>query len=225
MAEFPRADNLKRGAILGAIANSVMVLECPEYEYFRTWDGNNYVVSPTDGNRGAITFEANAIVGLFFDPHSKYNPLGANRSFDVTLFLRGMQEDHRRVAEQVTMRYFIQDYQGTSMPIITSAFWDEHGQLAGAESWNSIFQNGARIVQIELMVDLDEALEEWQDAYQMSKPQLEMAKTLFKKRMASIDDSVYLSESDSAELKKRCSIPENLIACQRSLGRIGIHLI
>jgi hypothetical protein len=220
--EYPRTSVLWRGIILRSIVNAIMVAEDADYARFLSWDGKDYVLNNLDGTYGAITFDGDYVVGVFFDAHSKNNPYLLNEKYEINRFFQGMPAPLHSLAKNQTLRYNRQTYQGKTVSLITAAFWNDGEYLTAAFPWEDVFLNGAHIIGIELLDDTEAALKEWQDAYQCSSEQLAFARSLFERRMSKPSTSIVLSESEVEWLVTVSENSEAFTDCLRALGPIGI---
>ena len=146
---YPRTETLRCGVLLSAIVNAVMVAKEPDLARFMSWDGKNYVLNNADGTYGAITFDGDDVVGVFFDSQSSRNPYLSDGSYDIDAYFRGMPSRLRLIAQSQTLRYNRQVYRGQTVPLITAAFWSDGEYLTAAFPWSDVFRNGAHIVRVE----------------------------------------------------------------------------
>jgi hypothetical protein len=82
------------------------------------------------------------------------------------------------------------------------------------------------LVQTELIEDLDEALAEWQEGYEMTPEQVAFVRSLFSRKAAQPDATIELSPTDVEMLTTVSKEPseEGLSACREKLAAIGIRL-
>ena len=218
---YPRTETLRRGVLLRAILNAVMVAKEPDLARFLSWDGKNYALNNADGTYGALTFEADDVVGVFFDSQSSRNPYISDGSYDVDAYFRGMPSRLRVIAESQTLRYNRQVYRGQTVSLITAAFWSAGEYLTAAFPWSDVFRNGAHIVRVELLPD-SAAWKEWQDSYQASPEELDFARSLFDRRMSDPARPVVLKESEVDGIRKRARDPQAFADCLKALKPLGI---
>ena len=113
---------------------------------------------------------------------------------------------------------------GISIPCITAAFWDEGEYLTAAAPWDLVLAEGARLVRIELIEDIGEALAEWQEGYQMTNEQLTLARSLFNRKMTQPEAPIELTAAEVEWLRSTSEEPneKGITACRDKLKAIGI---
>jgi hypothetical protein len=119
-------------------------------------------------------------VGVFFDEHSSRNPFRPGSDYIPERLFTGMPDNLRSLADDEALQYVLQEYQGAIAPVFTAVFWDDGERLAAAELWQRVL---AHLVRLQLM-DAEDALAEWQKAYEMSSSQVTLARCLFDRKMA-----------------------------------------
>jgi hypothetical protein len=220
---YPRTETLRRGVLLRAIVNAVMVAKEPDLARFLSWDGRNYVLNNADGTYGAITFEAGDVVGVFFDSQSDRNPHTSVGSYDydIDAYFRGMPSRLRSIAESQTLRYNRQVYLGQTVPLITAAFWSAGEYLTAAFPWSDVFRHGAHIVRVEFLPG-SAALKVWQESYQASPEELDFARSLYDRRMSDPSRPVVLEESEVDGIWKRAQDSDAFADCLKALEPLRI---
>jgi hypothetical protein len=231
--EYPKSSVVWPGAILGYLVNSIMTAQSSGFAGVCSWENQNdsitdgtgiYGANDSQGVYGAITFEGKSLVGIFYDTRSKRSPYRCPETYDVNRFFRGMSVYHRSLVERGPLQYFRELVDGTSMPSITAASWDAGAYLTAADPWEVVLAEGARLVRIELMEDLEEALAEWQYEYEMTPEQVAFARSLFQRKMARPAATILLTPAEVEFLRSTAEEPnENgITACREKLAAIGI---
>jgi hypothetical protein len=220
--EYLSCATLWRGAILGTIANATMTIVTPEYASFQSWDSSNYLIDGWDGRYGAITFEGPSLVGVFFDPKSDRNPHHHSETYDIESLFRGAPSYHRSLARRGALRYWNQVIAGEYAPCITAAFWNEGDFLTSADPWSVVYNNGGDLIRIQLIEDLNMALAEWKEAYQMTVEQVQFVRSLFEQRMTSARVPFLLTPAETTWLHSRAKCSSALKHCQDQLAAVGI---
>lgn len=223
-SQYPKKSTLWRGIILRAIVNATMTARSPHLASFLSWDGRNYVLNNGDGTYGAITYDNGTAVGVFFDVNSRFSPMRTGCEYNSACFFEGMSSRQRELAASETLQFNRQCYRGQWVSLVTAAFWDNEEYLTGAFCWNEVIDNGAHIVHVELMENVDDALEEWRDAYQMSDDQAAMVRSLFFRRIREIDTRIDLSEQEVGILKRLAEHSESIEESSRAFEAMGIQL-
>ena len=136
---FPEQRLIWPGAILGSIAHAIFVCRYPDLAHEQSWDGANYNVQDSAGSRGTIAFSESSFVAVFFYEGSNRNPFRSKSSYTLERFFAGLPEDLKAVANEEALQYVLQEFGGSTVPIITSAFWgDGKGdQVAASDNASS----------------------------------------------------------------------------------------
>lgn len=199
-SEFSKT-NLWQGSVLGTIAYAVWVMRHPDFSHEQSWDGINYNVQNTMGAYGTVTFTTQGVVAAFFDSHSPKSPFQSGSSYDLALFLHGMPEELLSLAQEETLQYLLQEYEGSDIPVITAAFWSQDDNLIAAEPWQEVLTNGAHLIQTQLL-DVESAIIQWQINYNFSVSQVDLVRALFTKKIAAPSDQVIFSSQEVDTLMK-----------------------
>ena len=194
---------LRKGCVLATIAHAIFTVRSPELANEQSWDGPNYSVQDSQGALGTVTFDARVTVGAFFDAHSERNPLASGAHYDLATFLAEMPTDVRSIADEETLQYLLQEYEGATVAVITSVFWSDQDGLITPEPWEDAFANGAHLIRTQLLPP-DEAIEAWRSHYELSPGQVDLLGSLFARRTAS-EVAVVMTDEDKAALLEQGS--------------------
>jgi hypothetical protein len=199
---------------------------CAKYADFSSrtsWKDQIYSADNGQGVYGAVIFEGNAMVGIFFDGKSERSPYRCRDAYDSNIVFRGMPASHRNLTGKRLLGY-MEVVKGTSIPCITAAFWDEGEYLSAADPWNVVLAEGARVMQIELKEDINEGLTEWQDEYQMTQKQRAFARSLFNRRMSQPEVRIELTDAEINWLRSTAKDPDmrGIALCREKLAAIGV---
>jgi hypothetical protein len=221
---FPRKDWLRRGALLGCIVNATMTAESEDYAPSAQWERGNYFRDGRDGRYGAVTFRDSSLVGAFYDAKSDRTPFRCEGGYDPAPFLRGMPAAHRALLERVAFGYLQLQVDEKVIPCFTAAFWDEGEYLAAAEHWDEVLRNGADLIRIEVLEDLEAAYAEWQNEYQMTPEQVAFVRSVFTRKWSRSEAVIELTHGEARWLESLAKTPEATKACRESFAGMGIIL-
>jgi hypothetical protein len=196
-----------------------MTAQSEFYASCKYWKGQNYAING-NGLHGTLTFEGRSLVGIFFDPHSERSPYQCPDTYDLHRFFRGMSPYHRSLAEREALQH-IEIFDETNIPCVTAAFWDAGDYLTAADPWEVVLAEGARLVERELIEDLDAALAAWQESYQMKPEQVALARSLFQRKMAQPATPIALTPAEVAFLESTFKDPKALYDELDELERWG----
>jgi hypothetical protein len=213
--------NLWKGSVLGTIAYAVWVIQHPNLSNEQSWDGINYNIQNNMGAYGTITFASQGIVAAFFDLHSSKNPFMSDGDYDQNRFLNGIPKELLSLAKEETLQYLIQEYRDEEIPIITTAFWSKNDYLIAAESWKKVFNNGAHLIQNQLL-EIEAAIIQWQVNYDLSDLQIDLVFGLFIRRMENPNHPVIFTSQEVATLITHGD--EGINISRELLTAVGINL-
>jgi hypothetical protein len=221
--DSPEQHVLWPGAMLGAIAHAVFVCRHPNLSYEQSWDGDNYNVQDSAGSRGAVAFSQDKCVGAFFYEPSHRNPFRFQTQYDVTRFFSAMPEEFERLAYDEALQYLLQELNGSSVPVITSAFWTdgESRFILAGEPWTDVFDNGALIMRNQLL-EPEFGLANWREEFQLTSSEESLVLSLFHRKSANPTQEIQLDVNESRLLESLADSPEGIEACRESLSEIRI---
>lgn len=211
--------DLWRGCVFATIAHAIFVAHHPELANEQFWDGLNYNIQDSQGTIGTITFAKTGTVAAFFDSRSRRSPLSSEEEYDIAARLTEMPANLRTLAENESLQYLIQEYQGAYIPIITTVFWSDGGCLAAAEPWEEVFSNGGHLVRSQLYT-INEATDIWRSHYALSTMQVKLLRSLFDQKLSAGEAPVVLSARDKDMLSDQGS--EGLVQSRDILSGIAI---
>lgn len=231
MTNKPRASILWSGAILGTIAKSIATAVHAEFDSLQSWSGNNYIVQGWDGHYGAVTFAGPqgqrfhpkecAVVGAFYSNKSPRCPdVGKNQTAMEGVFC-GCPERHRQLAEKGALQYLLFEAHPGG-PCATTAFWNNGDALEAAEPWDAVLKNGAELLGAVLLEDIEQALLNWNQEFHLSEKQLDLARSIYERKMSEPDKDVFLTESEAAFLGALSEDSTAMKECKTSFADIRV---
>ncbi len=185
--------DLYHGCLFAAVIHAILVGEYPELSYEHSWDGFNYSLNNSQGCRGTVTFHPQYIVAVFQDI-ARIIP--GKSAYDC---LHGMPEDILRIAESEALQYVLVDSGGEIKPVITAAFWGTWEELTGCQRWSDILENGGYILENQLLPHRQSLLQ-WDDYYGMTSGQMELAESLFARKIAHAEEAIFLTPKETENL-------------------------
>jgi hypothetical protein len=195
---------LWRGCVLATIAHAIFTVHSPELANEQSWDGVNYSIQDSQGSLGTVTFAKVGTVAAFFDSHSRRSPFSSEEEYDLSARLAEMPADLSALAESEALQYLIQEYHGTDVPVITTVFWSEAGQLVAAEPWQDVFSNGGHLVRTQLQA-IDKAIDVWRAHYALTAAQVELLGTLFARKLSAGEGQIALVNREKKVLLEQGS--------------------
>lgn len=223
--ESPKRSVVWPGSILGTIVNAIMTAENADFATSQQWDGKNYLLDGWDGRYGAVTFDEDSLVGVFFDAKSDRSPFRCGEDYDLERFFRGMPPSHRSLANLGALKYWHQWMGNKLIPCVTAVFWDEGEYLTASEPWELVLANGAELIRTQLLEDKQSALEAWRICYGMNSTQVDLAKSLFNRKMAAAKETIELTLTEIQLLEASSTTLKSMEYCRDLFARIGIQAI
>jgi hypothetical protein len=132
-----------------------------------------------------------------------------------------MPDEIQSLATTEAFQYLLQDYQGRTVPVVTAVFWGVGEQATAGEPWRLVFENGARLLRIQLM-DTDAALAEWGADSEMSPTLQDLARSLYTRKVADPETPIILTPDQGLLISAVAKGEEGLNECRESLKEIGI---
>lgn len=227
----PRASILWKGAILGTIVKSIATAIHADFDTLQSWSGSNYIVQGWDGRYGAVAFAgpqgelfnpaSSSLAGAFYSAKSSRGPNAGEGQQEREVFFRGCPPQQRELAETEAVQFLLFEIHPGG-PCITTAFWNDGEFLTAADPWHTVLENGVDLIRIELIEDMEEALAEWQEAFDLSQRHVDMARSIYERRLRKPDGGMTLSESECTFLSTLSEEPHSLPTCRRSFADIRI---
>ncbi len=211
-----------RGATLGGLVHSIMAIQNPVFAPFAQWIGQDYSVTDMQGRNGVVSFDDDLLVATFFDQDSERGPYRTPGEYDLNRFFRGMPAPHRSLVERrPELRLELYD-EGISC--VTAAFWNEGESLTAADPWDVVLAEGAQLIRIELLEDLDQSIGQWQQQTGMNTEQATVVRWLFDRKLAQPTGTIVLSLEEAERVRSSSAEPNTMgkKACRVALTGLGI---
>jgi hypothetical protein len=220
-----------KGAVLGTIVKSIATAIHADFDSLQSWSENNYVVQGWDGRYGAVTFtgpqgvffhpDRSFLVGAFYSVESRWVPNAGEGQRDREPFFRGCPAPQREMAEKGALQFLLFELHPGG-PCVTTAFWNEGAVLTAADPWPIVLENGADLIRIQLIEDVEEALTEWQEDFGLSRKQIDLARAIYQRKLKASNEEITLTESECTFLASLSEEPDAMPACRRSFADIRI---
>ncbi|MFB9328942.1 hypothetical protein ACFFSY_23655 [Paenibacillus aurantiacus] len=186
-----KCHNLWQGCILASIAHAIDTAHNPEFAHEQSWDGCNYNVQNTSGTRGTVTFQSEYMVAAFRNEHSER----LRHAKDALDYLIDSPDEVKSLAEQETLQYLLDDVDGQTVPLITTAFWGDGEGIYSQDAMGDMLENGGFLLERQAL-DADHAINEWQAYYDMSETQTILLRSLFKRKIEAPSEVLVLTREE-----------------------------
>ncbi|MEA4827262.1 MAG: hypothetical protein VB130_11610 [Clostridium sp.] len=214
-----KKQKLWEGCILASIAHAIMVAHYPEIANEHSWDGINYNVQNSEGARGTITFSDYYIAGAFRDDNSE-RLIGKNKIISYSGYFKDAQKEIKKMVEQETLQYLLNNINGTIAPLITTAFWGNDRDIFSSDPYEVFTDNGGFLIERQLM-GIDMAIEEWKEYYDMTQQQCDLLRVIYKQKITQPNQILCLTSQEIDMIDSNDE--EGLYESKISFGEIGIE--
>ena len=211
-----KPDELKDGCILASLAHAIMVAKYPFLANEHSWDGANYSVQDSEGQRGTITFLNGICVAAFRNDNSERIAWKERAEH----FFQGATSEVLQIANLETLQFLMDKVDGTILPFITTAFWGGT-QLFSNDTMQDLFKNGASLLHRQLLPS-EQAIESWKEFYEMNTGQVLLLLRLFDKKRKSGDAALYLSPEEISLIG--IETEEGLKECRTSFEELNMYI-
>lgn len=224
--KFPSKELVWPGSLLGSIAHAIFVARAPLLAHEQSWDGNNYSVQDSEGSRATIAFgeDHRCFVAVFYLLTSARNPikLAVHDADEATVYVRDVPADIKALSREA-LQYVLQDIRGTTIPVITAAFWSDPGSpdVTASEPWTDVYANGAVLVKNQLLRP-DVALKQWAADFEFTSAQTTLMDVLFKRRLEIAGAQIHLTPTETQQIRHMADGDAGFEACRESFREIGI---
>jgi hypothetical protein len=209
-------EQLWEGCILASLAHAIMVAHYPELSHEQSWDGFNYNVQDSSGARGTITFHPNYLVGAFRNEYSER----VSKYIDALDYFLGAPEEANSLAVNETLQYLLDDIDGMTVPIVTTAFWSNSDGIYSKDKFEDFFENGGFLIARQV-TNFDTAINEWKEDFEMSETQVNLLRSVFERKISNPTGDIVLNEDEIKMIES--DNEEGLNESRISFEEIGIR--
>lgn len=209
-------NQLWEGCIMAGIAHAIGVSKYPMLSNEQSWDGINYSMQDSLGQRGTITFGKDFCVAVFRNENS----VQCRNGLETMSYFAGAPEKVIQLAKNEALQYLLEEVNGKVIPIITTAFWGGN-TLFSNDLFEDIMKKGGNLLKNQLL-DEKTALYAWEKEYDMTKEQRELLEKLFMKKKSQPYQPIILPTKDLSILKVSV---EGFKECKESFKEMNILLI
>lgn len=125
------------------------------------------------------------------------------------------------MAKNETLEYLLEKNEdGTICPSITTAIWGDNDTIISNDNIVRMIQCGGYLLENQLM-ESDDAIEAWQEYYEMTAEQLELLKSIYDRKINNPHETIILTKNEIELIGVASS--EGLSECMISFEEIGIY--
>ena len=214
-------EQLWRGCVLAGLANAITISKYPMLAHEQSWDGYNYSVQDSAGQRGTISFVDGCADGCMNgNCVAAFRNENSERIADLGLaenYFQGAPSEIIELANAEALQYLLDEVDGEVRPFITTAFWGKD-ELYSNDTFEDMLVNGGELLEKQSM-DIDDAIDAWQDYLEMNDEQIELLISLYERKVNNFSEPLTLSEE---EIDIICIDDEGLEECRISFEEMGI---
>lgn len=184
------SEQLWNGCILAGIAHAIMVAHYPDMANEQSWEGFNYSVQDSMGQRGTVSFSGYQCVAAFRNDKSER----ASKVIEASRFFQGANEEILNLAKSEALQYLLDEIDGNTIPFITTAFWGEF-DLYSNDTTEELFCNGGGLLEYQV-VEYEKAVSGWAERYDMNTNQVKLLKIVYDRKINSNNQLISLSKEE-----------------------------
>ena len=210
---------LWEGCILASCVHGVMLAEYPFTLRENGWFGEIYRVQNEEGSKAVLVFseENELLMGMFDDRKSLRSKLILSDQYARSHYKEAPQEI-RDAAEALSVLF--EDTAGRKkLPVVTTGFWEEEGQILSRDSYEDWFEHGGHILAAQ-MLPFEEAMSYYQVKCSMDAPRMEIAERIYRERIKSPKAKVVLKKEEIEVLE--AAGPYNMDICKEVFEQFGV---
>lgn len=208
-------EEIWRGCVLAWIAHAISVAHYPEIAHEQSWDGLNYNVQDGSGARGTITFHPKYLVSAIRDDNSER----VNEYINALEYFQDSSEEVKTLALNETLQYLLEDIDGQSVPVITTAFWGNSEGIYSQDELDVLIDNGGFLLERQT-TDIETAINEWQEYYEMSDLRINLLKSIFQRKIENPSKIIVLTQNEIQMIESNDE--EGLNESRLSFEELGI---
>lgn len=186
-------EQLWKGCILNSIANAIFVAHDPDLSHESSWDGCNYSMQDSQGERGTITFHPDYTIACLQDVNSER----MDEWIDATNYFEGAPSEVLEIAKEEALQYVLEEVEGETMPFITAAFWIEESGAYSIDSFEEVEEHGGFLLEIPLL-DMESAMERLEEEYELTEEQIELLQLVYERKIKNPNEEIMLSKEEVA---------------------------
>lgn len=210
---------LWEGCMLALSVHGVMMPEYPFILNEHRWSSGIYLTQDSQGTKGAVVFneERKLLLGLFRDFRSSRSKLALTEQYAYSHF-RPAPEEIREMAEMLFLFFEAKSGEKT-MPLVTTGFWSENGQIVSRDSYEEWTEHGGHVLSAQMM-GFKEAMEYHKSLHSMDSRRADIAQRIYQERIRKPDGEVLLKKGEIEAIS--AAGPYNMGVCREIFRAFGV---
>ena len=214
--DFLKYNTLYERCVMASVAHAIMVGKYNLLSSEQSWDGFNYNFQNMEGIRGVISFAE----GEYICAIQNNEECDESIEQHVPEILSGANAKIMNLAKEEALQYMLVNYNGKSVPFITSAFWGSGDTNYSNQSEEQLIKSSEKTI-MPFLYSEDDAKKYWKNYYEMTDEQIELAEDIYQRRI-SVSGRVNLSINEVNKLKEWF---DDIDECIESFQEICIYLL
>ena len=140
--DFLKYNTLYERCVMASVAHAIMVGKYNLLVSEQSWDGINYNFQNMEGVRGVISFAEGEYICVI------QNNEKCDESIEqhVSEILSGANTKITNLAKEEALQYMLVNYNGKSVPFVTSAFWGSGDTNYSNQSEEQLIKSSEKII-------------------------------------------------------------------------------
>lgn len=131
----------------------------------------------------------------------------------------GAPKEVKQLADKETLQYLLDEINGDTVPVITTAFWEGDGWTYSIDSFEDFIENGGFLIEIQTK-DIETAMNIWKEYYDISGSQIKLLHFIFERKISNPSGEIILMDSEIKMIQSEDE--EGLNESRISFGELGI---
>jgi hypothetical protein len=100
-----------------------------------------------------------------------------------------------QLAVNETLQYLLDEIDGNTLPVITTAFWGGNDGIYSKDNFEEFIKNAGFLIENQAK-DIETAIIEWKEYYEMSDSQMNLLRSIFERKISNPNGEIILSERE-----------------------------
>ncbi len=136
-------------------------------------------------------------------------------------YFNGAPKEVNQFAINETLQYLLDEIDGDTVPVITTAFWEGDVGTYSNDSFEDFIENGGFLIENQAK-DIETAINEWKEYYDMSDSQINLLHSIFERKISNPSGEIILMDSEIKMIQS--DDEEGLNESRISFAELGIKL-
>lgn len=199
--------------LYSSIAHAISNVRNPFFAYTQSWDAQNYSFH-YGSSRGTIAF--NLHNGIFAgairdEQSSRVRRYPKHKAIEL---FNGASEAVQNLANNETLLYLLDEIDGITLPVATTAFWSEGSQIVLGDDMKNFLENGGVFIS-NILCSMKELNAYWKEEYALTEKEAELIDYLFRLKK---DNHMELSKKDISVIDRKSNGYKDFVESLEEIG-------